>query len=78
MPNDSSLTNADLAPAEQAQRTRAWYHFAALWLGNLVFIGDTLGAESSLLELRASKSRPDAGLATFEHRMFNQRGALVC
>jgi len=43
-----------------------------------VFIGDTLRAETSVLELRDSKSRPNAGLATFEHRMFNQRGELVC
>jgi acyl dehydratase len=43
-----------------------------------VFIGDTLRAETSVVELRASKSRPNAGLATFEHRMFNQRGELVC
>ena len=43
-----------------------------------VFVGDTLRAETEVIALRESKSRPDAGLVTFEHRMFNQRGELVC
>lgn len=43
-----------------------------------VFIGDTLRAETAVAELRASGSRPDAGIVTFEHRMFNQRDQLVC
>jgi acyl dehydratase len=43
-----------------------------------VFVGDTLRAETSVLEKRDSKSRPNAGIAIFEHRMFNQRGELVC
>ena len=43
-----------------------------------VFLGDTLRAESEVAELRDSRSRPDAGLVTFAHEMFNQRGQLVC
>lgn len=43
-----------------------------------VFIGDTLRAETAVLEKRESKSRPSAGLVIFEHRMFNQRGEIVC
>ncbi len=43
-----------------------------------VFVGDTLRAETEVVELRASKSRPDAGLVTFKHHMFNQRGEEVC
>jgi acyl dehydratase len=43
-----------------------------------VFVGDTLRAETQVIALRESKSRPDAGLVTFEHRMFNQRDELVC
>lgn len=43
-----------------------------------VFIGDTLRAETEVTELRESKSRPGAGIVTFEHRMFNQRAQLVC
>ena len=43
-----------------------------------VFIGDTLHATSEVTELRASKSRPDAGLVTWRHAMINQRGEVVC
>jgi acyl dehydratase len=43
-----------------------------------VFINDTLRVESLIKDARASKSRPDAGIVTFEHRVFNQRGELVC
>ncbi|MEG3151108.1 MaoC family dehydratase [Sphingomonas sp. ZT3P38] len=43
-----------------------------------VFIGDTLRCETEVIELRESKSRPDAGLVTFRHRMINQRDEEVC
>ena len=43
-----------------------------------VFVGDTLRSESECLEVRASKSRPNAGIVTWEHRSFNQRDELVC
>lgn len=45
---------------------------------NPVFIGDTLRAVTEIKELRASKSRPDAGIVTFTHEMWNQRDELVC
>jgi acyl dehydratase len=43
-----------------------------------VFIGDTLKVETEVVDLRASKSRPNAGIVTFRHRAFNQRGEMVC
>ena len=43
-----------------------------------VFVGDTLRSESECLEVRESKSRPNAGIVTWAHRSFNQRGELVC
>lgn len=43
-----------------------------------VFIGDTLRAVSEVKELRASKSRPEAGIVTFVHEAINQRGEVVC
>lgn len=43
-----------------------------------VFIGDTLRAETEVAELRASRSRPDAGIVTFRHEMRNQRDEMVC
>ena len=45
---------------------------------NPVFIGDTLRSESECIEVRTSKSRPNAGIVTWEHRSFNQRDELVC
>ena len=43
-----------------------------------VFAGDTIRVESGVIESRASKSRPDAGLVMIEHRAHNQRDELVC
>ncbi len=43
-----------------------------------VFVGDTLRTETRVADKRESKSRPNAGLVVFTHRMFNQRGELVC
>lgn len=43
-----------------------------------VFVGDTLRSETEVVELRGSKSRPEAGIVTFEHRMLNQRDDIVC
>lgn len=42
-----------------------------------IFHGDTIRVESEVVELRESKSRPNAGIVTFVHRAFNQRGELV-
>ncbi|MBS0482158.1 MAG: MaoC family dehydratase [Proteobacteria bacterium] len=43
-----------------------------------VFIGDTMRATSEVVELKASKSRPTAGIVTFQHELINQRGEVVC
>ena len=43
-----------------------------------VFIGDTLRAESEVVGLKESKSRPNAGIVTFLPRAINQRGEIVC
>jgi acyl dehydratase len=43
-----------------------------------VFAGDTLRSESECVSIRASKSRPNAGIVTWAHRSFNQRDELVC
>ena len=42
-----------------------------------VFVGDTLRSETIVSALRESGSRPTAGIVTFEHKSFNQRGELV-
>lgn len=43
-----------------------------------VFIGDTLRADSEVVALRPSGSRPGAGIVKFSHRMLNQRDEVVC
>jgi acyl dehydratase len=43
-----------------------------------VFIGDTITAKTTVVEAKASSSKPDRGVVTFEHKGFNQRGELVC
>ncbi|MBY8824265.1 MaoC family dehydratase [Sphingomonas colocasiae] len=43
-----------------------------------VFVGDTLYAESQVLELRESGSRPQQGLVTVKTIGRNQHGTVVC
>jgi itaconyl-CoA hydratase len=43
-----------------------------------VFPGDTLYAESEVLQKRQSKSRPNAGIVTIKTLGRNQHGELVC
>ena len=43
-----------------------------------VFIRDTMRAETEIADLRESRSRPNAGIVTFRHELFNQRNELVC
>lgn len=43
-----------------------------------VFAGDTIRSRTTIKEIRPSKSRPNAGIVTFLHQGFNQRGEEVC
>ena len=43
-----------------------------------VFIGDTMRAQTEVTDLKPSKSRPNAGIVTFTHRLINQRDEVVC
>ena len=42
-----------------------------------VFAGDTIRAETTVLAVRQSQSRPTQGIVTFEHRGLNQRDELI-
>ena len=42
-----------------------------------VRIGDTLHAETKVIETRESKSRPKQGIVIFEHHCLNQRNEVV-
>jgi acyl dehydratase len=43
-----------------------------------VFAGDTIRSETTVVDLRASKSRPGQGIVTFVHVGLNQRDDIVC
>jgi acyl dehydratase len=43
-----------------------------------VFTGDTVRVATEVVEARASRSRPDAGVVVFAHRASNQRDEVVC
>ena len=43
-----------------------------------VFIGDTVRVTSKVTDRRASRTKPDRGIVTFEHTGTNQRGEIIC
>ena len=45
---------------------------------NPTFCGDTIYAESTVLDKKESSSRPDRGVVQVETRAYNQRGERVC
>ena len=45
---------------------------------NPTFLGDTLRAETEVVDKRPSKSRPGSGIVTFKHRLLNQRDEVAC
>ena len=66
------LTVADTS--ENAMANLAW---DAIKLPNPVFAGDTLWAESEVLDKRESASRPDVGIVSVRSRGINQRREVV-
>ena len=60
--------------SENAAANLAWTDIA---LPNPVFEGDTLWAESEILEIRASASRPNMGIVSMRCRGINQRREVV-
>ena len=43
-----------------------------------VFQGDTIGATTEVMAVRASRSKPDRGIIDFLHKGYNQDDVLVC
>jgi acyl dehydratase len=60
--------------SENAAANLAW---TDVTLPNPVFVGDTLWAESEILETRASRTNPVVGLVTMRCRGVNQRREVV-
>ncbi len=72
----STLVGLSVGQLTQAT-TVANLGFGAVEFPRPVFHGDTLYAESSVLDKRLSASRPGSGVVRFEHRAHNQNGELV-
>ena len=60
--------------SENAAANLAWTDIS---LPAPVFVGDTLWAESEILEVRESSSRPEVGIVSMRCRGVNQRGEVV-
>jgi itaconyl-CoA hydratase len=60
--------------SENAAANLAW---TDITLPAPVFVGDTLWAESEILETRESASHPDVGIVSMRCRGVNQRGEVV-
>jgi itaconyl-CoA hydratase len=60
--------------SEHAAANLAWTDIS---LPNPVFVGDTLWAESEILEKRESRSNPDIGIVKMRCRGINQRREVV-
>jgi itaconyl-CoA hydratase len=60
--------------SENAAANLAW---TDIKLPKPVFAGDTIWAESEILELRESRSNPDVGIVTMRCRGINQRREVV-
>jgi len=58
-------------------RSIANLEWSFIKLPNPVFIGDTVYAESEILEKRESKSKSDRGIVTILTRAYNQKNTLV-
>jgi acyl dehydratase len=66
-----------LSVADTSENATANLSWESISLPNPVFAGDTLWAESEVLEARASKSRPTVGIVGIRTRGVNQRSEVV-
>jgi acyl dehydratase len=67
-----------MSVSDVSQKAIANLGWREIRLTHPLFVGDTLSAESEVLETRESRSRPQAGIVTVATRGFNQQGTLVC
>jgi acyl dehydratase len=67
-----------MSVTDVSQKAIANLGWSEIKLTHPLYAGDTLTAESEVLDKRESKSRPNAGLCTVATRGFNQDGTLVC
>lgn len=66
-----------MSVTDVSQKAVANLGWSEIKMTHPLFVGDTLYAESEVLEKRESKSRPGAGIVTCKTDGFNQDGKLV-
>jgi itaconyl-CoA hydratase len=69
---------AGMSVSDVSQKAIANLGWKEIKLPNPVFVGDTLYAESTVLDKRESKSRPTAGLVTVKTWGKKRDGTVVC
>ena len=67
-----------MSVSDTSQKAIANLGWTDIKLPKPVFAGDTLYAESTVLDKRESKSRPDQGIVSIRTVGRNQRGEVVC
>ena len=67
-----------MSVSDVSQKAIANLGWDEIKLTHPLFAGDTLTAESEVLDKRESASRPGAGLVTVKTTGFNQHGKVVC
>ena len=67
-----------MSVTDVSQKAVANLGWSEIKMTHPLFVGDTLYAESVVLEKRESKSRPGAGIVTCKTDGYNQDGKLVC
>jgi itaconyl-CoA hydratase len=67
-----------MSVTDVSQKAIANLGWTDIKLTHPLFAGDTLYAESEVLDKRESKSRADAGIVSVKTRGSNQSGVLVC
>lgn len=67
-----------MSVSDISQKAVANLGWGDIRLPHPLFVGDTLYAESEVLEKRESKSRPEQGIVTVKTAGRNQQGEIVC
>ena len=67
-----------MSVTDVSQKAVANLGWSEIKMTHPLFVGDTLVAESKVLDKRESKSRPGAGIVTVQTDGFNQDGKLIC
>jgi itaconyl-CoA hydratase len=68
---------AGMTVRDTSQNTIANLGWGDIKIPKPVFVGDTIYAETEVVEKRESKSRPDTGIVTFKQTGYNQHNEVI-